>query len=70
MYLNVSGKESAQIKLDNLIKDLKPVKILNNKVILLLILILYMIYDFVWAGNLQLDKYQGFNAVPAKGCAQ
>ena len=51
MYLNVSGKESAQIKLDNLIKDLKPVKILNNKVILLLILILYMIYDFVWAGN-------------------
>ena len=28
------------------------------------------INDFVWAGNLQLDKYQGFNAVPAKGCAQ
>ena len=26
----------------------------------------YMI--FVWAGNLQLDKYQGFNAVSAKGC--
>ena len=26
-----------------------------------------MIMIFVWAGNLQLDKYQGFNAVPAKG---